>query len=145
MTTTTCERCEAWGRSGRVATRRLTYRWSGDDPAWPDREAWRCGLCAQILRAYALITSDEPVERGPREVERRRAQSTRTHVTLFDRGRDDPERVRARKEGYKWLRWETICEEHGSVCSHPTRALARSFLAAPEEWCEECREELERG
>src|SRR5581483_3962822 len=35
-------------------------------------------------------------------------------------------------------RWQTVCEEHGAICSHSTLALARYFLAAPAEWCEEC-------
>ena len=36
--------------------------------------------------------------------------------------------------------WVTVCE-HGSICEHATRALALSWSAAPEEWCEQgCRE-----
>lgn len=62
----------------------------------------------------------------------RKARSTGTTVQLVDRGpleEDD-----GRDEGDD--RWETICVEHGGVCSHQTRKLARSFMAAPEEWCE---------
>lgn len=33
-------------------------------------------------------------------------------------------------------RWVTFCEEHGDFCQHDTRALARDFKDAPEEWCE---------
>lgn len=29
----------------------------------------------------------------------------------------------------------TVCE-HGSICEHDTRAMALSWSAAPEEWCE---------
>lgn len=54
-----------------------------------------------------------------------RARSTGTHVLLVD-GRD-------RGEG-----WETICEEHGGVCSHETRKVAESFMPVPAEWCEDC-------
>lgn len=34
--------------------------------------------------------------------------------------------------------WETICVDHGTVCSHPTRALAVSHAADPTGWCEDC-------
>jgi hypothetical protein len=39
-------------------------------------------------------------------------------------------------------RWQTVCEEHGTICSHETFARARSFLAASaiSEWCESCAE-----
>jgi hypothetical protein len=40
-------------------------------------------------------------------------------------------------------RWQTVCEEHGSICSHSTKRVARTFLAAPWEWCELCAEELD--
>lgn len=75
---------------------------------------------------------------GGRVVIERRSRSTGLTVQLYDRGTDDFERQSAREEGYEWLRWETICVEHGTVCSHPTRALAESFLAVPAEWCEVC-------
>lgn len=35
-------------------------------------------------------------------------------------------------------RWQTVCEDHGSICSHVTLALATSSASAPEEWCEPC-------
>lgn len=35
-------------------------------------------------------------------------------------------------------RWQTVCEEHGHVCSHETLSLSRSFMAVPWEWCEKC-------
>lgn len=34
--------------------------------------------------------------------------------------------------------WETICADHGGVCSHQTRRLAQDFLSVPDEWCEDC-------
>jgi hypothetical protein len=37
-------------------------------------------------------------------------------------------------------RWQTVCEEHGTICSHATKRLARAFGPRPEEWCEECME-----
>jgi hypothetical protein len=44
------------------------------------------------------------------------------------------------EEGWKVWRWATVCEAHGTVCGHPTLALARSHLSGGE-WCEECRDE----
>lgn len=35
-------------------------------------------------------------------------------------------------------RWETVCDEHGFVCSHATRRLAVLFSASPKDWCEVC-------
>lgn len=35
-------------------------------------------------------------------------------------------------------RWQTVCDDHGAVCSHLTLAVAMSFAPAPEEWCEWC-------
>lgn len=34
-------------------------------------------------------------------------------------------------------RWVTVCDQHGSVCQHRTRALAEHHLTGAE-WCEEC-------
>lgn len=35
--------------------------------------------------------------------------------------------------------WFNICDDHGCIVSHTTLALARSFAAAPDEWCDDCR------
>ncbi len=40
--------------------------------------------------------------------------------------------------------WVTLCEAHGSLCNHATRATARAFLSAPWEWCEGCAERVAR-
>lgn len=61
-------------------------------------------------------------------------RQTGTTIDVIDRGRDDQDDNR----------WETICVDHGTVCSHPTRELALSFSAAPLEWCELCME-VEHG
>ena len=37
-------------------------------------------------------------------------------------------------------RWQTVCETHGSICSHDSLATAASFLAEPAAWCEPCQE-----
>jgi hypothetical protein len=34
--------------------------------------------------------------------------------------------------------WSTVCEPHGMLVNHATLALARSHLAAPGDWCEDC-------
>lgn len=39
-------------------------------------------------------------------------------------------------------RWQTTCEKHDEVISHATLAVARSWAAAPEEWCESCMAEV---
>lgn len=70
----------------------------------------------------------------------RRARATGTIVQLVDRGLDDFEREEAKEQGIEWLRWETICVDHGTVCSHLTRPVATAFLAHPDEWCEVCAE-----
>lgn len=36
-------------------------------------------------------------------------------------------------------RWQTVCDPHGTVCSHDTHDLARSFMSVPEQWCETCQ------
>lgn len=43
-------------------------------------------------------------------------------------------------------RWQTVCETHGTICSHDTIATARSFLTetAAENWCEPCAETIEK-
>lgn len=41
-------------------------------------------------------------------------------------------------------RWQTVCEEHGSICSHDTLEIASTFGPCPEEWCEDCMKEWAR-
>jgi hypothetical protein len=36
--------------------------------------------------------------------------------------------------------WATVCDDHGTICTHPTRTLAEQWAADPEGWCEPCRE-----
>ena len=38
-------------------------------------------------------------------------------------------------------RWQTVCEDHGFIISHGTRALALSHSSDPLGWCEVCRVE----
>ena len=61
------------------------------------------------------------------ELLRRRARATGTVVALVYDAAADSEQP-----------WETVCVEHGGVCSHPTRKLAESHLPYPDGWCEDC-------
>ena len=64
-------------------------------------------------------------------VEQRRNRRTRTLISLIDGDQTDEFDTSAG-------RWQTICEEHGSICSHGSRHLATWFMAYPDEWCERC-------
>jgi hypothetical protein len=66
----------------------------------------------------------------PTTLQRRLARSTGTHVIVED-VRDQP---------YDDLGWATVCEEHGGLCTHPTRALALAWAPHPDEWCPTCQE-----
>lgn len=65
-------------------------------------------------------------------VERRRNRTTGLLVGLYHNGQagfdDDDGRAP----------WSTVCEEHGHIVSHDTLALARTHLADPAGWCEQC-------
>jgi hypothetical protein len=63
-------------------------------------------------------------------VQSRRARSTGTQVTVYD----------GIPSGFDidGGRWQTVCDPHGFIVSHETRALAVSFASAPEQWCEVC-------
>lgn len=70
-------------------------------------------------------------------VARRRNRETGTTILLIDSQLTDEFDSFAG-------RWQTICDEHGTICSHETRAVAESFMAVPSEWCHVCGEH-ERG
>lgn len=36
--------------------------------------------------------------------------------------------------------WSTVCEPHGGVVAHPTRALAIAHASRPGDWCPSCQE-----
>lgn len=72
-------------------------------------------------------------------IKSRRNRTTGTVVNLYD-NRDGSYEVRdfgddRSPEGGTWV---TECETHGNYCLHESRRLATAFLAAPEEWCEDC-------
>ena len=60
----------------------------------------------------------------------RQARSTGTHVGVYDGTEADMDTSAGR--------WQTVCEEHGTIISHQTLALARWHAPCPEEWCETC-------
>jgi hypothetical protein len=69
-------------------------------------------------------------------VQQRTCQASGTLISVFNNDQaeltdEDPE--------YPWV---TVCEDHGSLCVHPTLALAKSHAAWPE-WCEECQPNLQ--
>ena len=39
--------------------------------------------------------------------------------------------------------WATVCETHGGIVMHPTRAIAESHLSHPEEWGPVCQGDSE--
>lgn len=43
-------------------------------------------------------------------------------------------------DGDGLLPWATVCEDHGQICNHTTRALARHHSPHPSSWCSECQE-----
>lgn len=67
--------------------------------------------------------------RHPRVVQIRRARSTGSVISVLDNRTN------------QWSldgRWITHCHDHGFVCDHETRALAKSWASEPEGWCEAC-------
>lgn len=40
-------------------------------------------------------------------------------------------------------RWQTVCDDHGFICSHDTLSLASSWASCPEMFCESCAEEVQ--
>lgn len=67
------------------------------------------------------------------ERERRRARATGSVVVLLDT--HDPECDLDPEGG----RWATLCDDHSTICNHPTRRVARHHMPRPDGWCEECR------
>ena len=64
-------------------------------------------------------------------VQRRRARSTNATIEVIDN--------RDRSYMDDESRWYTLCVDHGYLVGHPTRALATSWAAEPESWCESCQ------
>lgn len=67
---------------------------------------------------------------GTVELRTNRETGTRIHLIDARSAREFDE-----AEGGRWI---TLCEKHGAFVQHETRSLARSFMAAPSEWCENC-------
>ena len=70
------------------------------------------------------------------EVLRRRNRRTKTPVVLIDR-----------HNGGDWIdgdyRWALLCDEHSTLLDCHTFRHAKDMLAAPDQWCENCREKIE--
>lgn len=62
----------------------------------------------------------------------RRARSTGTLVGLY-------RSLEAGLESDPDYPWSTVCEDHGGIVCHATRALATQGLSHPEEWCHVCQ------
>jgi hypothetical protein len=66
-------------------------------------------------------------------VQTRRNRETGTEISVWDCRLPgtplDPE------DGTPWL---TICEEHSTICTHPTLRLALDHSAQPSGWCQDC-------
>ena len=74
-----------------------------------------------------------------------KARSTGTLVTLVDAyeaGYETP--IPGAPHSQQPPRWYTVCEDHDSCVGHDTQSVARSWLSAPEQWCELCQEDRQR-
>jgi len=67
--------------------------------------------------------------------QRRRCRATGTTVALYDAAAPGADFTPA--DGGRWV---TVCEDHSFLVQHPTLALARDHAAAPDGWCDECRD-----
>jgi hypothetical protein len=61
---------------------------------------------------------------------------TRTTITLYNS-------VEAGLENDPEGKWSTVCENHGAIVSHATRAYAASAMSCPD-WCDDCREAMDQ-
>lgn len=117
------------------------YKWSPQSTGYflCEVSCHRCGKIAQCF-TYRWHKHKKPKAKKPSLEqqtgiaglrEQRRNPITKTTVSLYDGAACGMDTFSGR--------WQTVCEEHGAICSHETFKLARSHLAVPE-WCEECRE-----
>jgi hypothetical protein len=83
----------------------------------------------KILAAYYDRFDLWPHEAaGLRQV--RRSRQTGTLISVYD-----GEAALMDTDGG---RWQTVCEDHSMICSHPTLALALDHAGYPQGWCEDC-------
>jgi hypothetical protein len=66
-------------------------------------------------------------------------KETGTTVTLWDNRSGDW----TSNDGEE--NWLNLCETHGTILSHTTRTVAKSFLSHPKEYCECCRGNCTEG
>jgi hypothetical protein len=117
-----------------------TVPW-GDVRVVRRRNPVKCQLCRKrggyslpevpslCKKHYLMVWQRADPENAPLDVTK--ARSTGTTVELHPRGayESDPD-----------YPWSTVCVEHGGIVSHATKAAAKSFMAAPEEWCPGCQD-----
>lgn len=60
----------------------------------------------------------------------RRSRATGTQVSLYREG----------DAGEPTTKWATVCEDHGGIVYHETKAAALSVLSYPEDWCPDCQD-----
>jgi hypothetical protein len=60
----------------------------------------------------------------------RKCRATGTVVTLYD-GRESGDDI----DGG---RWQTVCEDHGTIICHETKRFAELALSHPDDWCDVC-------
>lgn len=65
-------------------------------------------------------------------VTQRKARATGTVVGVYHGGQSGMER----DDDFPWI---TVCEEHNTLCTHATLALALSHASDPAGWCGECQ------
>ncbi len=87
------------------------------------------GMTGPKVDALRAVVSEAKAE--PEEVTRR-CRFTGTWVTACT-----AEQAGVRVED--GLKWFTVCETHGFLVGHPTKALALSWMASPEGFCERCQ------
>jgi hypothetical protein len=128
----------AAGAASRQASGRRRFRITLKDGSTYSVRAADAEQAGKIaLRRAARRTAGQPVR------QRTISQRTDAEIEVLDADHpgSDVDRAASERDGDADAgRWVTVCRTHGGVCNHSTLALARSFAAAPEEWCEECRE-----
>lgn len=76
----------------------------------------------------------------PGEFHRRTNRTTGTTIVLVDN--EDPEETGIDTGDQ---RWATVCHEHGTILSSPTRRDCHLAGSHPDDWCDDCRALAEAG
>lgn len=92
----------------------------GKKPLSKYGDYWLCD--SHYLAILQKLESDPPVLI-------KRAKKTKTIVSLRKGG-----------ESGETTKWATVCEDHGGIVYHYTKAAAISELLHPDQWCPDCQE-----